>query len=192
MRTSTRMIYGAGIDDFDGTTKKKGCPFHRRWRNLIARVYSGSEADYEDCEVCCDWLTFSKFRDWMASQDWDGKELDKDILHLGNLLYSPERCAFVDPRLNRLFRRYPNNKSGLPRGVSKQARFVALEIVDGKRVEIGRFDDPISAHFAWVTARMNTLIEIASTQSDPIRSAIINRANRLQWHIENCEEVFQI
>ena len=50
---------------------------------------------YKDVVVRQEWLTFSNFKRWMEKQDWEGKQLDKDIIVLGNKVYSPETCAFV-------------------------------------------------------------------------------------------------
>jgi hypothetical protein len=94
--------------------------------------------------------------------------------------------------LNKLFRRYPDNKSGLPRGVSKQSRYVSLAIIDGKRVELGRFDDPMDAHIAWQESRHKTLLKLADESTGRLREALQIRAARVRTHIENRMEINQL
>jgi hypothetical protein len=185
------IIHGVGINDADYKSLKR-CPFYKRWVNLIGRCYGGHEPDYEDCSVCEDWLTFSKFRAWMETQKWRGQELDKDILVFGNKIYSPETCVFIPMPLNKLFRKYPANKSGLPRGVSKQTRYVALAIINGARVELGRFDDPMDAHIAWLRSRHLTVIGVANTYKGKLRDALLWRAERILDHINRREPLEQI
>lgn len=94
------LVYGVGVDDLDYPKKKllpngkySFCPYYQRWRGMIRRCYSkaqlGKNPNYEGCTVCDEWLTFSNFKSWMEKQDWEGKELDKDLLVRGNKVYSP-------------------------------------------------------------------------------------------------------
>ena len=55
---------------------------------------------YKGCSVSEEWLRFSNFKRWMEKQDWDGKQLDKDILFEGNKVYSAETCVFVTSVVN--------------------------------------------------------------------------------------------
>ena len=115
-----KLIYGVGINDadyptqsckiighVDGKQKRKllwACPFYRRWTSMLGRCYCKkflqNSPTYQNCFVCNEWLTFSKFKAWMETQDWEGKELDKDLLSGECKVYSPETCVFVPRNVN--------------------------------------------------------------------------------------------
>ena len=40
------------------------------------------------------------FKDWMENQDWEGNQLDKDLLFEGNKVYGPKTCVFVTRMVN--------------------------------------------------------------------------------------------
>ena len=110
------LIYGVGVNDADyavtmyeevGDVKRKQvwiCPFYQKWRSMLRRCYGKSfvtkNPTYIRCSVTKEWLVFSNFKSWMEKQDWEGKELDKDLLFPGNKIYSPETCVFVDSVIN--------------------------------------------------------------------------------------------
>ena len=116
----TRLVCGVGINDADYKVELKRvvgrvngkpireidwiCPFYYKWRNMLVRGYSRKLKDrhktYEECYVCEEWLRFSNFKAWMEQQDWEGKQLDKDLLVIGNKLYSPSTCCFVSRQVN--------------------------------------------------------------------------------------------
>lgn len=71
---------------------------------MLERCYSDRlkkvRPSYVGCEVSDNWIYFSNFREWMITQDWEGNDLDKDIITPGNKLYSIDTCAFVTPTTN--------------------------------------------------------------------------------------------
>lgn len=105
-----KLIYGVALNDswYNVNYKSVGvtfsCPYYTRWVAMLRRCYSSSykakKTTYRDCSCCDDWLVFSVFRSWMEQQDWEGKELDKDIRVRGNKLYSPTTCLFVSTKDN--------------------------------------------------------------------------------------------
>ena len=119
---SKKLIYGVGVNDADynvtrseytGITLPSGrkqtkivwrCPFYQKWDNMLARGYSHKYHEkhptYKDCIVYEEWLTFSNFRKWMLTQDWEDKHLDKDYLFESNKVYSPDTCIFVVQLVN--------------------------------------------------------------------------------------------
>ena len=105
------LVYGVGTNDVDyqvATTGAIGskreviwrCPYYQRWVNMLERVYGSDRPAYVGVSVCKDWLVFSNFRSWMEMQDWQGKELDKDVL--GSSVYGPDACPFVHKMVNML------------------------------------------------------------------------------------------
>lgn len=115
-----KLVYGVGINDADyvvmkmqtigdvnGKRKQKlvwECPYHRTWKGMLKRCYSAKYQEtrptYEGCSVSDDWLTFSVFKNWMEAQNWEGRQLDKDLLFEENKVYSPETCVFVSGMVN--------------------------------------------------------------------------------------------
>jgi hypothetical protein len=110
------IVYGIGINDADYVVSN--CLYYRKWKQMMRRCYSPNfhikNQSYVGCSVCEEWHRFSNFKSWMMQQDWEGKELDKDILFPGNKVYSPDKCVFIDKKVNELFSK--KNKYGV-RGV---------------------------------------------------------------------------
>lgn len=107
-----KLIHGVGINDLPGMSQSIA---YRKWRSILQRCYSDkAHPNYIFVEVCKEWLTFSNFKSWMEQQDWQGKEIDKDLFGNG-YLYSPENCCFLPRRVNTLIiESRVNNKSGIP------------------------------------------------------------------------------
>jgi hypothetical protein len=110
IHTKNRLVFGVGKNDADYVVheeingKRVMCPFYSVWSSMIRRCYSSvfhsKKPTYKNCFVAKEWLTFSTFKNWMRSQKWEGRELDKDILKIGNKLYSPDTCVFVTREVN--------------------------------------------------------------------------------------------
>lgn len=108
-----RLVYGFGVNDSPYITNilRKGkprrvCPYYQVWVSMLERAYypylHATRPTYKDVSVEEVWHSFMTFREWMARQDWEGMELDKDILIPGNKVYGPEFCVFVTRRTNAL------------------------------------------------------------------------------------------
>lgn len=159
-------VSGWGINDADYKVfvrvgnKSVMCPFYRKWSAMIKRAYSKNTLSkrpvLEGTTVNIVWKYFSAFKSWMETQDWEGLEIDKDILIKGNKEYGPNTCCFVPNYINMLVS--SNNKSlvGLPLGVTFVSgysdRYVARVQGEGKRY-LGVFQDPLTAHQAWCMAK---------------------------------------
>lgn len=176
-----RPLYGVGINDAWYVTQKTNngtvsvCPFYAKWTDMLSRCYSASyhlrRPTYIGCSVCDDWLLFSNFRAWMDSQEWQGKELDKDILVKGNKVYSPETCVFVSQQVNDFTIEKPNKTSELPTGVSlckNSGKFQAKcsNPFTKKRESLGYFTSKEDAHSAWKNRKHEIACAIADTQTD--------------------------
>jgi hypothetical protein len=121
-----KPIYGIGTNDADYMVdpridgKRGRCPIYRVWKSMLERCYSEKRQakcpTYIGCTVCKEWLTFSNFRRWMVNQDWQGKQLDKDILVKGNKIYSAETCCFVTQAVNMIESRAKHYKFISPVG----------------------------------------------------------------------------
>lgn len=190
-----RLVHGIGINDadyvvqvketvgyVDGTQKQKLiwlCPFYSTWKSMLRRAYSNKYKEnrptYQEVSVCQEWLTFSKFKAWMETQDWEGKQLDKDILVEWNKLYSPETCVFVSGNVNSFILNTEACRGEYPIGVcwDKQKRKFRAQIskLKGKQRFIGYFDTQQEAHLAWAKAKRELLEQLIIEENLEIRIA---------------------
>ena len=184
MRKRNILVRGVGVNDSNYNVKKMDiidgvrkvtweCPFYKRWANLLNRCYSEKEwsrqPTYKDCKVCDEWLYFMNFKRWMEQQDWEGKELDKDLLFKGNKVYSPETCIFVHRKVNMF-----TNTRGASRGeymigvywhktAGKFAAQCSDPLVDS-RGHLGLFNTEIEAHTAWKNQKHLYACQLADSE----------------------------
>mgnify|MGYP003656188729 FL=1 len=181
----TKLIYGVGINDANYTVSAttnpltSRCNFYTKWIGMLERCYSGSNhkkrPTYTGCTVTSEWLLFSNFRSWMVKQDWQGKQLDKDILIQNNKIYCPSTCIFVTSEINKLLNKYVNRRGVYPRGVSLyKNRYAAHCCAYGKLRHVGYYDTPEKAHQAYKEFKYKYIAEIANQQSEPLRTALLN------------------
>lgn len=118
----------------------------------------------------------------MIAQDWEGKQLDKDILVIGNKEYSPEFCCFVSSAINSLL-----NDCGARRGLHPQgvcwdkavSMFMASIHINGKNKNLGNFPTANEAETAYKQAKKALIIEIAQTQKQNIKEGLLRHAELL-------------
>lgn len=176
-----KLLFGVGINDADYVVqptvngKQVICPFYQYWKHMLERCYDAKcqakHPTYTDCIVAPEWLLFSNFKSWAESQDWLGKELDKDIIANGNKVYSSDTCAFIDTMTNLFTTERAAARGDLPigvcfhRGVGKfqtQCRNPFTK----KREYLGLFDCPNQAHIAWKTKKHQLACMLADLQTD--------------------------
>lgn len=187
------LVYGVGINDADYSVNKTDkitgkvtrCPFYSTWANMLKRCYNSKYQEtrqkYKDCFVCEDWIRFSNFKAWMEQQPWKGKHLDKDLLVRGNLVYSPETCIFISPKVNSFLLESDSSRGKHPIGVSwnKNAElFMAYcrNVFSNKREFLGYFKDANLAHQAWLSKKRQLACRLAEEQDDErVSTALIER-----------------
>lgn len=173
------LIKGVGVNDADykvapvvnGVVVR--CPYYLTWINMLDRCYNLDlhlrQPTYAGCTVCEEWLIFSKFKAWMETQDWKGKQLDKDILYANNKQYNAETCAFVSRDVNMFLVNCLDPKGASMVGVTwdKHARKFRAQCSDrGKRVRLGYFDSELEAHKAWKEHKIKLALILAGEQTD--------------------------
>lgn len=204
-----RLIYGVGNNNadyvvdkreeagyVDGKRKRKQvwvCPYYKTWRGVLERCYSEKwqeqKPTYAGCTVAEDWLTFSNFRKWMVEQDWEGKQIDKDLLFEGNKVYSASTCVFVSPMVNTF-----TTDSGASRGewligvyyhkASEKFRATCSNPFTKKNEYLGLFTCEQQAHQAWLKRKLELAHELAAIQTDPrVAKALIDRYSKPQEHL---------
>ena len=196
-----KLVYGVGINDADyvvekretigyvnGVRKKKlvwVCPYYLAWKNMLKRCYSAKyqerQPTYKGCSVSEEWLRFSNFKRWMEKQDWEGLQLDKDLLFEGNKVYSKETCVFVTRGVN-LF----TTESGESRGEcligvywNKGAgKFMSMcrNPLTKKQEHLGYFTCEKEAHQEWLKRKLELAHLVAAEQTDErVAKALIER-----------------
>jgi len=191
-----KTIFGVGINDanYKATTYQVingkstliwRCPYYVAWSGMFVRCYSKSyqsrRPSYLGCTVDSRWHRFSEFRVWMEHQDWEGKELDKDILVKGNKIYSPETCAFVDAMTNSFLLDCRTLMNKLPIGVTmsknnNKFRAQCNNPFTGKRDHIGSFGTQEEAHTAWFSRKREHAYMLAALQKDKrVSGSLISR-----------------
>ena len=179
-----KPIQGIGINDAPYVTQKcirvdgknvhiETCPFYLKWKGMFDRCYSEKELakheTYRGCSVCDEWVYFTAFRKWMEKQDWEGNQLDKDILYLDNKIYSPTTCVFVHPKVNTFLINRTHDRGQCLVGVSLERRtglFIAYcsNPFTGGRERLGRYNTELEAHLAWKSRKHELACQLADSE----------------------------
>lgn len=192
------IVYGVGLNDADYVVQVQSsqgsvdgkrvrklewyCPFYNRWKLMLQRCYYKGfhkrNSTYEGCYVSEGWLVFSNFKAWMEKQDWEGKDLDKDILFEGNKVYSKETCVFVDQEVNKFFLQRDNHRGEWPLGVDWDKRKRKYRARVGSKW-LGYYNCPEEAHLAWGKWKYELAVQLAEKQSDErVAEALISRYSK--------------
>ena len=171
-----KLVCGVGINDLPYQVRNKGldgkyvtCPKYQKWYSMLSRCYLPSQlkrrSSYESSFVCDDWFYASNFISWLDSQDWEGNDLDKDLLIFGNQLYSPDTCLFIHPTVNKFLIDSPSKPRIHMIGAAWNAdrgKFRALchNPLTGIRERLGTFNTDLEAHLAWKARKIELAREL--------------------------------
>ena len=173
-----KLVYGFGINNVDYITRKYEtivdtygkrnqrmvwcCPFYKAWVRVLARVFSKSQIkknpSYLDCSVSEEWRYLSNFKAWMETQDWEGKDLDKDLLVRGNRTYGPQTCIFISRKVNNFLIEHINSGKCLV-GCYFNKRDGVFQaggkcVITGKQKYLGSYQTQEEAHAAWLAFKL--------------------------------------
>lgn len=199
------MVHGVGVNDADYVVHKREtvryangrqsrrtvwvCPFYQTWRSMLSRCYYAKyqerQPTYSGCKVSEEWLTFSNFKAWMEKQDWENKQLDKDLLFEGNKIYSAATCVFITQMVNSF-----TNDCGAVRGRwltgvdwhkgANKFRAQCRNPLTRKREELGYFTCEQKAHNAWLKRKLELAHRLAAIQTDSrVAKALIDRYSKI-------------
>jgi hypothetical protein len=175
------LVHGIGINDADYAVQPKingavvRCKFYVTWSDMLKRSYckkyQETKPTYAGCSVCSEWLTFSNFKAWMMQQDWKGNQLDKDLLHAGNKIYSPETCSFVDVLINAFLTDSASARGDYLIGCSfdkrsGKFRSYCRNVFTKTQEHLGYFASEQEAHEAWRQRKHELACELAELQTD--------------------------
>lgn len=217
MYKKVKLIYGVGINDLDYPIsavvdgKRTMCKFYQKYIGMLNRAYSDKRST--STGVCDEWKYASNFKCWMEQQDWVGLQLDKDILIVGNKIYSPEACCFVPIRINNVLNHRARN-GACPIGVSRKEKtdrcvnplkrqYVAsITIVDTngdkKEISLGYHETPEEAHKKWQWAKAYEIEKAVSWYSTQdcfrtdVAEALMGRVWKLRLDSANSVETKNI
>ena len=171
-KNARTLVLGVGVNDtnYITTNGDDRCPYYARWKNILTRVYNPRKETYKGLSICESWLSLTKFKSWMELQDWEGKEIDKDLLVLGNNHYSPETCCFLSRKVNIMLQlQRSSNTTGYTGVVLKGDKYVATcRNVAGLRVYLGAYDTPGGASVAYRIQKAHYIEQIAKEEPNPI------------------------
>lgn len=172
-RKRRSKVHGIGINDawFRTAWKISGRKTvldvsYSYWSGILERCYSlklhAKYPSYIGCSVCEEWLTFSNFDRWFLENYKEDFDIDKDILHYGNKIYSPETCLFVPHWVNSFITASNANRGPCSLGVSYHKRDKVFEVMckdplEKKHRYIGRFKTEEEAHSAWLEAKLDVV-----------------------------------
>ena len=184
------LLYGIGVNDSSEPVTKKVngkrvwmCPIYKYWQAMFGRCYNqatqNNQPTYRGCTVHEDWHFYSKFKEWVLTQDWVGKHLDKDILIEGNKIYSPDTCVFVN-RLTNSFIINPSRHKGVRKTGASQVgstyRSYCQDPFKRYKDYLGTFKTEDEAHEAWLSKKLEYAYEVVDLESDiRVKEAIIKR-----------------
>ncbi len=184
------LIYGVGINDVmiaEFSTSKMA----RTWRGIIRRTGKRDPnmytyETYKDCTLDPIWYKLSAFKEWVEQwDDYENKEIDKDILIPGNKHYGPDTCLMVRRVVNLWFKPHAGLTGGLPRGVSWNTawkrgkspnpyRAQINPIETGKRTALGSYATIEEASTVFESARKEQLKILMETETDlKVKNAIM-------------------
>lgn len=184
------MIYGVGINDSNYkihtkvNEKSLFCPFYTKWRSMLERCYSEkyqrNQKTFVGCSVVKEWHSFMNFKAWMEKQDWEGNDLDKDILVAGNKIYGPTTCVFVSKGVNRFMREHfkslnPENSVGVYFNLKKGKYIAECRIHNGPKKHLGAFHSKENARIAYLKFKRTQALILAEEQTNElVKNSLMN------------------
>ena len=161
-----------------------------KWMSMLQRCFDNKLKErnptYKNVTCCNRWLCFANFLEDLEilKQEYNWSEdkklnLDKDILHKDNKVYSLENCVLVPNWINMLFVKNDVSRGDCPIGVSynkQRKKYQAFCSINGKLKSLGYFITPLEAFNAYKQAKENEIKKIAN---DCVLKGYITKDGRL-------------
>ena len=181
-----RRTYGIGyLGEGKYKTKENGekTKCYNVWHDMLKRCYSEKchkkQPTYKNCKVHDKWLNFQNFAKWYYDNYYEieGERmcLDKDILHKGNKIYSPETCIFVPNNINVLFTKSDKIRGEYPIGVNLycnkfRARCGVYDFKNNKKKlkHLGVYNTPEKAFERYKQFKERYIKQVADEYKDKI------------------------
>lgn len=191
---------GEGLYEVKENNNKDITIQYKTWSSMLGRCYSDNnkkDKTYKNCSVCEEWHNFQNFAKWFDENYYEVEnevmELDKDILHKGNKIYSPENCIFVPNRINCLFTKNNINRGEYPIGVTYHKRDCVFESACNKMINnrkksiyLGRYSNPEEAFYkGYKPFKENYIKEVANQYKDMIPERLYNAMMKYEVEIND-------
>ena len=148
---------------------------YNKWQSMLKRCfdnkYKEKHPTYKDTACCERWLCFANFLEDFGilknEYNWSEDEtlnLDKDILHKNNKIYSLENCVLVPDWINLLFIKNDAVRGDCPIGVSYHKgakKYQACCHINGKKIRLGYYNTIEEAFNAYKMAKENEIKRVA-------------------------------
>ena len=197
-----KPLYGVGINDVIYITnqevdgKQSTCHYYRTWKNMLRRSYChkyhAMKPTYLNCSVVKEWLTFSVFKEWMKDQDWQSKQLDKDIIMPGNKEYGPIACVFVSSAINKLLSDHAAARGALPQGVcfnKPMGKYQARCSINGKNQHLGYFASIPEAEIEYLEFKSSLIKKVAfepeAVSNPKLQAALIRHSEAFKQKLDD-------
>jgi len=145
------------------TIKSKPTRLYSIWHSMMNRCYREESQrkapSYKGCSVSTNFKDFQYFAEWCHLQkgfDQEGWHLDKDILKIGNKVYSEDFCVFIPMEINSLRIGFVTNRGEYPMGVHfvpKLNKFKAGFCQNGVKEYLGIYETVEEAFAVYKQAR---------------------------------------
>jgi len=179
---SDSLVCGHGILGSENPRDIKGdvLKSYECWKGIIKRCFSEKEKlknpTYRDVTCCDDWIYYKNFKKFYDENfykiEGHTMELDKDILHKGNKIYSPETCVFTITKINNLFIKNNVRRGAYPLGVRFyepcNKYFSVCRNNKSEKVRSAYVDTPELAFNAYKIFKEKTIKEVADEYKSQI------------------------
>lgn len=187
-----RTVYNIGymgIGKYVAKINSEKTQAYRVWHEMIARCYAEKQKEkcptyYNIATVCEEWKCYQAFAEWYEGEQYECSErlhLDKDILYVGNKVYSPYTCMLVPQRINSIFSNKSNNRK-LPTGVLKHPEGYQAEYSGRK---LGVFKTVELAFNAYAEEKEKAVRIMAEEYKDIIPEKVYNALYEYKFNVED-------
>lgn len=157
MSPSIHGVGYIGIGEYTSRSRAYGT-----WDNMLIRCYAKELAvrypTYKDCSVQVEWHNYQNFAEWYKKNYVEGYDLDKDLLVVGNKIYSADTCIFLPPNMNCFTVNPVKSRGDYPTGVHYNRRlkkYIAqCSNGNGTKKHLGCFTTPQQASSVWVDYKL--------------------------------------
>ncbi len=127
-----KTIYGIGYLGIENYSELQDISYnysYKIWKDMLYRCCNSNKQHitYNECNVCTEWESYKNFVKWYDKNyyevPYEKTHLDKDILCLGNKIYSPKTCVFVPQTISQVFQTHDRQNKKLPMGVFPYGKY---------------------------------------------------------------------